>query len=631
MKYWVLEKELSNSENTEIVNLFLLSLKKKNRSKQTIIRQRNILKLFFRKKKKPYNFITSNDIQHWLTEQQTGRKEITIRNYLAILRAFYYFCATEKFIEVSPLQDNEKSLSCPERYWELKLTLPNQENQYVINKFLVNLKNLERSKRTIICKRIFLQHFFKDFDKSFSFITLEEIEKWLIKNGDIWSDKTISAILSALRTFYDFCWEEGTIENPPLRNKRKVRNYSEKDSIIQIRLPNTENQKVINEYLLNLKERNKSHRTIEEYRFILQAYFRATNIHFSLLKNNDFQQWIQIYKKRAKETTVGNYMSIFRSFYAFCVRKDYLEKSPITYKREKGKDNKYWEISNSFANNENRVIINEYLLSMKLENLSSGTIYQYRFFLNKFFKDKCENCFSLTSEEIREWFIPHQKGLEEGTIKKRLIVLSSFYKFCVDEGYMMKSPIKTRWFPRLPKSVPKYLEKGEIAKIRQICEKQKGLRNRVIVELLLTSGCRISEVNMLNKSDIDLENRIAHVLGKGKKIREVHFSEKCAILLERLLESYEIEHPALFVSEWGTRLSVRRMQQIVEEIGKEAEIEKPLYPHRLRHTFATELLTKGADLSFIADELGHKQLQTTKIYACLPNWKLINLYRKFKG
>ncbi|QPA56545.1 tyrosine-type recombinase/integrase [Lysinibacillus sphaericus] len=324
-------------------------------------------------------------------------------------------------------------------------------------------------------------------------------------------------------------------------------------------------------------------------------------------------------------------MSIFRSFYIFCVRKKYLERSPIPYKYDKLENNRYWEISNLFVNNDSRKIINEYLLSMKLENLSAGTIYQYRFFLNKFFKDKRENCLSLTPEEIRKCFIPLQKGLKAATIKKRLTILSSFYNFCVDEGYIHMSPIKKRWFPRKSKSIPKFLEKEEIAKVRQICEKRNQLRNRVMVELLLTSGCRISEVNMLNKSDIDLENRTAQVLGKGKKIREVHFSETCAILLERLLESYKDEHPALFISERGTRLGIRQMQKIVEQVGIDAKIKSSLHPHRFRHTFATELLTKGADLSFIADELGHKQLQTTKIYACLPNWKLISLYRKFKG
>ncbi|MFJ5563685.1 tyrosine-type recombinase/integrase [Lysinibacillus xylanilyticus] len=632
MKYWVLENEISNSENTEIVNLFLLSLKMKNRSKQTIIRQRKILQHFFRTKKETYNFITSNDIQQWLTEQQTGRKERTIENYLATLRAFYNYCALEKLIKKSPLQDKEKSVSCPDRYWELKVILPNQENQYVINEFLVSLKNTGRSKRTIICKRHFLQSFFKEYEKSFSIITLEEIQKWFLEKEKKSSKDSTRAVLSALRTFYDYCWEEEILEDPPLRNKRKIRDYPEKDWSIQIRLPNNENQKIINEYLFNLKERNKSQRTIGDYRFILQAYFKDTDTHFSLLKNNDFQQWIQRYKTCTKERTVDNYMSIFRSFYAFCVRKKYIEKSPITYKWEKGNNQKkYWEISDPFINNENRKITNEYLLSMKVANLSPGTICQYRFFLNKFFKDRHESCLNLTPEDVREWLIPHQKRLKEGTIKNRLIVLSSFYKFCIDEDYIITSPIKTRWFPKLPQSVPKFLEKGEIAKVRQMCEKRKELRDRVIVELLLTSGCRISEVHMLNKSDVDINNRTAQVLGKGRKIREVHFSEACAILLERLLESYKDEHPALFLSERGTRLSVRRMQEIVEEIGKRAEIHKSLYPHRLRHTFATELLSKGADLSFIADELGHRNLQTTKIYACLPNWKLISLYRKYKG
>lgn len=632
MEYWKLKKGLLNSENTEIINLFLLSLVRKKRSQQTIIRQRSILQRFFEKSNKVYNCITLEDITNWLLDQQMGCNKRTISCYLATLRIFYFFCENERFIEESPLQDEEKSVSHPSRYWELKMILPNIENQNIINEFLVNLKNSGKGKSTIICKRVFLQQFFKDFKKEFNYITITEIEDWFLKNGHLWSDKTGSGILSALRTFYDFCWETRIIENPPLRNKRKDRNLQDDEGfLIQIRLPNIENRKKINEYLLNLKHKNKSHRTIEEYRFILQAYFKDTDTHFTLLKNYDFQNWIQSYKGVKNEKTLDNYMSIFRSFYIFCVRKKYLERSPIPYKYDKLENNRYWEISNLFVNNDSRKIINEYLLSMKLENLSAGTIYQYRFFLNSFFKDKRENCLSLTPEEIRKCFIPLQKGLKAATIKTRLTILFSFYNFCVDEGYIHILPIKKRWFPRKSKSIPKFLEKEEIAKVRQLCEKRNQLRNRVMVELLLTSGCRISEINMLNKSDIDLENRTAQVLGKGKKIREVHFSETCAILLERLLESYIDEHPALFISERGTRLGIRQMQKIVEQVGIDAKIKSSLHPHRFRHTFATELLTKGADLSFIADELGHKQLQTTKIYACLPNWKLISLYRKFKG
>ena len=212
----------------------------------------------------------------------------------------------------------------------------------------------------------------------------------------------------------------------------------------------------------------------------------------------------------------------------------------------------------------------------------------------------------------------------------RLSILSSFFSFCVQEEHIEKSPIKSRWYPRLPKPLPKYLEKDEIAKTRYQSERD-SLRNQVMIEFLLSSGCRISELHRLDQGDIDLENRSVNVVGKGGKIRQIHFSEKCAVLLERFLESIDKEIPALFVTPTGDRLGIRRIQYIVSNIGKEAGLKTSLYPHRLRHTFATELLSKGADLSFIGDELGHTTINTTQIYARLPKKEIISLYRKYMG
>ncbi|MCG7337171.1 site-specific integrase [Sporosarcina sp. ACRSM] len=628
--YGELNDELLKLENRKMINEFVLSLREKNRSVETIRRHRGTLHHFFVSHQKTYTSVTREDIESWLREQRKNRTERTVGAYLITLRTFYSFCVVEKQIEASPLQDNQIVNSSPEMYWELKKSLPNQENQHVINTFLFSLKKLDRSEKTIVCKRVFLQNFFKAFEKSFDSITLEEINHWLTKNRNTWNKDTLRGILSALRLFYEFCWEEGLMKNPPLRNKRRFKEVSENYWEIQIRLPNEENKKVINAFLLHLKNRNRNKRTIEDYRTFLQLFFKYIHTHFSLIETNDIQQWFENHQKDLKDRTKVSNMSILRSFYTFCVRKDYLDTSPVKYKWEKEDAEKYWELSKPIVNQENQEVIHEFLLSIRVANLSPQTIYQYKFFLEKFFGDRQEQFSNLTPDDIQEWLIQQQQNLKVSTIRYRIGVLASFYTFCVDEGYMEKIPIKRRWYPRLPKPVPKYLEKPEIAKVRQVCEKQ-NLRNRVIVEFLLTSGCRIGEVHQLNKKDVDLEQRTARVTGKGNKIREVHFSETCAILLERYLETADAEHPALFVSDRGTRLSIRSKQGIVEQIGQKAGVVGKLHPHRMRHTFATELLTKGAELSFIADELGHTNLQTTKIYARMPKWKLLSLYRMYMG
>ena len=237
----------------------------------------------------------------------------------------------------------------------------------------------------------------------------------------------------------------------------------------------------------------------------------------------------------------------------------------------------------------------------------------------------------ITSDMILQWFKTHEWHLKESTIKHRFSTLSSFYTYCVQEEYLDRSPIKRRWIPRLPQPVPKYLEKEDIAKTRLQSE-MTSLRAQVLIEFMLSSGCRVSEVSQLNRSDIDLVNRTARVVGKGGKIRYVHFTDKCAVLLERYIDSCNKTFPAVFVSSiTGKRLSLRRIQYIVSEIGKQARLTTRLHPHRLRHTFATELLAKGAELSFIGDELGHSNISTTQIYARLPKKEIIALYQKFMG
>ncbi|WP_064093160.1 tyrosine-type recombinase/integrase [Rossellomorea aquimaris] len=190
--------------------------------------------------------------------------------------------------------------------------------------------------------------------------------------------------------------------------------------------------------------------------------------------------------------------------------------------------------------------------------------------------------------------------------------------------------MKSRWAPRLPQPVPKYVEKRGIAKVRIQTEK-KILRDQLLFEFLLSSGCRVAEAQQLDIDDVNLEYRTARITGKGEKIRQVHFTERCAYLFEKYLESHPKNVKAVFISSKGKRLSKRRIQIIINEIGEEAGVTPRLYPHKLRHTFATELLAKGADLSFIGGELGHSDIATTRIYARLPKKEIISMYRKFMG
>lgn len=293
---------------------------------------------------------------------------------------------------------------------------------------------------------------------------------------------------------------------------------------------------------------------------------------------------------------------------------------------------KYWKLKVDLPNAENQKVINEYLLSLKIANKSFYTINNFRYFYQNFFKDQDASFTVFTSNDIQKWFSIHDKEFKKNTVRFHLSALSAFYNFCIDEGYLERSPIKMRWFPRCPISEPKYLDKEEMAKVRRQAESLFP-RDYAIMEFLIATGCRVGEVCRLDKKDVDFESRTACVLGKGKKIRQVHFTDKCSILLERYLESRNDDHPALFVSYRGrlTRLSTSWIGKILNELGKRSKLSASLHPHRLRHTFATDLLAKGADLVFIAEELGHSDVKTTQIYARLPKREIISHYRKYMG
>ncbi|MEH7356681.1 tyrosine-type recombinase/integrase [Neobacillus drentensis] len=401
---------------------------------------------------------------------------------------------------------------------------------------------------------------------------------------------------------------------------------------IKKKLPNSENEKVINKFLLNLKNTNRSKSTIIRYRTTLQYFFGEIEILFSSITSNNIQQWLSDHQKDWNEGTIRSRSIALRSFFRYCVEKGYMAIPPIKSKYQGSITEKYWEVKVQLPNIENKRVINEYLLSLKVANRSFYSINNVRYFLQSFFKEQEGLFSSLTSDEIQEWLIQHHKGVKENTIKFHVSALSAFYAFCVEEGYLDKSPVKSRWFPRCPKPIPKYMGKEEIAKIRWISEKGL-LRDRAMLEFFLSSGCRVGEVHLLDRASVDLENRTARVVGKGRKIRQVHFSEKCALLLERYLECRKDGNPALFVASGiiSSRISSRWIQKIFNRVGNEAGVTGSLHPHRLRHTFATELLAKGADLFFIADELGHSDLKTTQVYANLPKSKVITLYRKYMG
>lgn len=290
-----------------------------------------------------------------------------------------------------------------------------------------------------------------------------------------------------------------------------------------------------------------------------------------------------------------------------------------------------WESTNSRVSKATRKILNEYLLSIKLANKSMATIKKYRWLLERFLIDCKVPLDELTSSHVLNWYNKFCKGKKAKTMALYLSILSSFFTFCLDEEYVDRILIKRRWRPSIPYALPKFLSEQEYAQVKLMTETMP-LRDRALVLFLFSSGCRSLEVVHLKIQDVDLKKRTAQVTGKGKKIRKVHFSEECSFVLQDYLSTRTyIPNDPLFMNKFGQSLQKNGIYLIIKKLGKIAELPQSLHPHVCRHTFATNLLARGAELEFIADELGHVNLNTTRVYARIPTEDMRIAYHNIMG
>jgi integrase/recombinase XerD len=230
-----------------------------------------------------------------------------------------------------------------------------------------------------------------------------------------------------------------------------------------------------------------------------------------------------------------------------------------------------------------------------------------------------------------------RKGLAAASIKLVVVALKIFFRFLGSKGALTRDPTETLTLPRIERYLPETLNELQVEQlIESIDTKQPlGLRDRAIVELLYASGLRISELANARLENFNIEERILRVTGKGNKMRLVPVGGKACDALAAYLST---ERPRLvkrrtsseiFLSNFGTKLSTTRIWQIVKKRAKLSGLEANIYPHLLRHSFATHLLSNGADLRIIQEMLGHADISTTQVYTHVDQQRLKAVHRKF--
>lgn len=252
----------------------------------------------------------------------------------------------------------------------------------------------------------------------------------------------------------------------------------------------------------------------------------------------------------------------------------------------------------------------DWLKQNNYQTINTETIFDYRVYLNK-------------------------KGLSLKTQSYYLIALRGFLKFLQKRGQHFLEPNLIE-LPKIPEREINILNDEELSKLLSAPQGEdlKSLRDKALLELLFSTGLRVSELCSLNK-DIDLKNREIKVTGKGGRIRTVFLSPMAKSFLEKYLSLRTDNNPALFINlsknKKGERLTPRGVEKIIKYYAKKIGLLKKITPHLLRHQFATDLLLAGADLRAIQLLLGHKNLQTTQIYTHLTNKELKEIHQAFHG
>jgi integrase/recombinase XerD len=228
-------------------------------------------------------------------------------------------------------------------------------------------------------------------------------------------------------------------------------------------------------------------------------------------------------------------------------------------------------------------------------------------------------------------------GLSASSIKLVVVALKIFFRFLAGKGIIERDRAEALTLPRIERYLPETLNELQVEQFLEKIDTKAlhGLRDRAMIELLYASGLRISELANARLEDFNFEQRIVRVTGKGNKTRLVPVGRKACEALAAYLSA---ERPKLvkprtsseiFLSERGTKLTTARIWQIVKKHAQHAGLEKNIYPHLLRHSFATHLLSNGADLRIIQEMLGHADISTTQVYTHVDQQRLKAVHRQF--
>lgn len=274
-------------------------------------------------------------------------------------------------------------------------------------------------------------------------------------------------------------------------------------------------------------------------------------------------------------------------------------------------------------------LINLFLNTKLVEGRSKRTVERYKLVLRMLSEYFAKGVRNIDTNDLRYYLAKYKadRGVCNNTLDGMRRVISSFFAWLSDEGYIVKNPTRRLNQIKVEKTIKKPLSDEERERLKCICTRERDL---ALLEFLYSTGVRVGELVGLDRKDIRFQNGDCIVFGKGGKEREVYLNASSCLHLKNYLECRSDQNTALFVSEKApyTRLTISGVEDILRRLGRKAGVEK-VHPHRYRRTAATNALNRGMPLQEVSKMLGHAKTETTMIYCTINEESLRFNHKKY--
>ena len=265
---------------------------------------------------------------------------------------------------------------------------------------------------------------------------------------------------------------------------------------------------------------------------------------------------------------------------------------------------------------------------------SDNTVSAYMNDLNKYEEFLKKDILKSDTEDL-EKYLKYIKNLESTTVAHKITSIKSYFNYNIKRGIVSVNPADKVSRPKLTKHLPEYLTEEEVGKLLDVEVKSPyDYRNKTILELLYSSGIRISELVNIKTPNYDSEECLIRIMGKGSKERIVPLGDYAVNIMNDYMNNYrplinKKHTDYIFINNRGDKISRQFIFKVIKKEALKKGIKKDISPHTLRHTFATHLLKNGADLRIIQELLGHENISTTQIYTHVTNNKLKSDYETY--